>query len=387
MYDLRLKSDKVENILIYSDKLASFEYSDNHPFKPGRAKQMMDLLNRYSLIFEENQDIIEPEPIDEELLCLFHDKEYIDLLRKCEKGEFDLEMYGAGLGTADNPVIQGMYEFSKLAAGATHMGAIMLLDNRARMVFNPVGGFHHAGHSHAEGFCYVNDLAIAIADLVKRGQRVAYIDIDVHYGNGVRDAFASTDKVLTISTHESGMTLYPWSGFEDDFGIRNGKGHTVNIPLLKGSDDEVFLYCFESIVPPLIEAFKPDIVVAEIGGDMHRDDPLGHLNVTSNGFVAAVNKINEFSPKVLVTGGGGYNVFKTAALWTLAWAVLCDIEPEDYYAGIVGGMMYGPETDSGTLHDKPFVLEGDLKDLCVENARDIVDYLKKNLFPMHGIKA
>ncbi len=375
-----------QNILIYSDRLASFEYGENHPFKPLRAKQFLELLNRYSLIFEQNQQIIEPIQIDEDLLYLFHDREYIELFKKSEKGEFTLEMYSVGLGTEDNPVMHGMYEFSLTAAGGTHQGALMLYRDEARFVFNPLGGFHHAGRNHAEGFCYINDIAIAIAELVRKGMRVAYIDTDVHHGNGVQDAFYDSNKVLNISLHESGKTLYPWSGFEDGIGIKEGRGYNINIPLLRGSDDEVYLYAFESIVPPLIKKFNPDIICAQIGGDIHREDPLAHLNVTSNGYEKVINTIKELSPRLLALGGGGYNVFKTAALWTLAWATICDIEPQDYYAGLVGGMMYGPETESGSLNDEPFVLTGTEKEQCLEHAQTVVRFIKELLFPLHGLK-
>jgi len=124
-----------------------------------------------------------------------------------------------------------MYEFGLITSGATYEGAQMLFNGEARVVFNPIGGFHHASHDHAEGFCYINDIAIAITDLINKGQRVAYIDIDAHHGNGVQDAFYHTDKVLNISIHESGETLYPGSGFEYEVGAGKGAGYNVNIPL------------------------------------------------------------------------------------------------------------------------------------------------------------
>ncbi len=375
-----------QHVMIYSDKLASFDFGPTHPFKPSRAKQMMALLQRYSLLYEKNQLIIEPGPLTEEELCLFHDRKYLDLLKGAGHGGFTVEMLEAGLGTEDCPIVPGLWDFCLNVTGGTWRGAAMLAEGAARVVFNPLGGFHHAGRAHAEGFCYINDLAVAIMDLARRGLRVASIDIDVHFGNGVRDAFADRSDVLCISIHESGMTIYPWSGFVEDIGEGGGRGYTVNIPLMQGSDDEVFLGAFEAVVPPLVEAFRPDVVVAVIGGDTHREDLLGHLNLTSIGFERAIRIINRISPRLLVTGGGGYNVYKTAALWTLAWAVLCGLEPADTYAGIIGGMMYGPEALSGTLRDDPYVVTGNLKERCSEYARDMVDYIKKNVFPIHGIR-
>jgi acetoin utilization protein AcuC len=376
----------MNNILIYSHELAVAEYETAHPFKPFRAKIFHELLKRYYLIFEPNQKVLEPKPLDEELLYLFHTREYIELLKKGAKGEFTTEMLSAGLGTGDNPIFPSMYTLPLHAAGGTQMGATLLLNNEARFVFNPIGGFHHAGKDHASGFCYINDIAVSITDLIRKGQRIAYIDIDAHHGNGVQDAFYDTDRVLKISFHESGETLYPGSGFEFEVGAGRGRGYNVNVPLNAETDDEVYLYAFESVVPLLIESFKPDIVFAVIGGDTHRTDPLAHLNLTSNGYSALVGIINDISPKILAMGAGGYNVFKTAALWTLAWARFCGLKPQDQYAGLIGGLMYGPETEAGNLDDEPYVLDGGTKDLCLRQARRVVDFIKEQIFPIHGIR-
>jgi len=376
----------MDNILMYSDEISRVEYDPNHPFKPGRGKHLLELLKRYSLIFEQNQKVLEPEILDEELLYLFHTKYYIELLKKADSGDFSLDMLEAGLGTGDNPLFPGMFRFSLITSGGTYHGAQMLMNNEARFVFNPIGGFHHAGRNHAGGFCYVNDIAVAIKDLISKGQRVVYIDIDVHHGNGVQDAFYQDQKALTISIHESGKTLYPWSGFENEIGSGEGVGYNVNIPLLKGTDDEVYLYAFEAVVPPLVKKFKPDILFAQIGGDVHREDPLAHMKLTSNGYKKVIQIINGLCPKILATGGGGYNVFKTSALWAVAWAAFCGITPQDHYAGAVGGMMYGPETHAGNLEDEPFVVKGIDKEECFTHARDMVHYIENTVFPIHGLK-
>ncbi|MCP4130826.1 MAG: acetoin utilization protein AcuC, partial [bacterium] len=241
------------------------------------------------------------------------------------------------------------------------------------------------GKDHAEGFCYVNDIALAITECLKKGCRVAYIDIDVHHGNGIQDAFYGNKNVLTISLHESGRSLYPGSGFENETGINEGLGYTVNIPLLKGSDDEVYLYAFESLVPQLVTNYKPHIVFAEIGGDTHIEDPLANLALTSNSYKEVIGIINKISPKIMATGGGGYNPSKTAALWTLAWAAFCGIEPEDHFAGSIGGMMYGPETDSGNLDDAPYYAPKVEKDRTLHHAENIVAAIRDTVFPIHGL--
>ena len=376
----------MQNVLIYGDELASAEYTPSHPFRPIRAKLFLELLHRYHHLYDGQVSIRKPEPLPEELLYLFHEKSYIDLLKKAERGEFEPDMLQAGLGTEENPVFRDMFRVAVTIAGGTYQGAMLLLEDDVRCVFDPVAGLHHAGRSHASGFCYINDIAIAIAALVKKGVKIAYIDIDVHHGDGVQDAFYDTDRVLTVSLHESGETLFPGTGFETEIGAGPGTGFNVNIPFRAGTDDEVYLSTFEALVPPLVERFKPDIVFATVGGDTHRDDRLAHLNLTSNGYKKVVSRINDLSPKILAMGGGGYNVYKTAALWTLAWSALIGAEPQDKFTGLVGGMMYGPEAEAGTLEDLPFVLEGEEKRLCVEYAERVVKSIKEKVFPIHGLQ-
>ncbi len=375
----------MENVLIYDDQLSSAEYTPDHPFKPVRAKLFVELLHRYYNINDERFAVKTPEPLEEELLYLFHDRAYIDLLKKAERGEFAPEMIQAGLGTEENPIFKGMFHLALTIAGGTHEGAMLLAKGEARCVFDPLSGLHHAGRDHAAGFCYINDINIAIADLLRMGQKVAYIDVDVHHGDGVQEAFYGTDRVLTISLHESGETLFPGAGFETEIGVGKGKGYNVNVPLRAGTDDDVYLTAFEAIVPPLVEHFRPDVVFAQIGADTHRDDKLAHLNLTSNGYKRVVSRISEVSPKIMAMGGGGYNVYKTAALWALAWSALVGTEPEDKFTGLVGGMMYGPEADAGSLEDLPFALEGREKELCLQHANRVVRYLKETVFPIHGL--
>src|SRR5208337_3210667 len=185
---------------------------------------------------------------------------------------------------------------------------------------------HHAGRMRAAGFCYINDIDIAIADLVRKGRRIAYIDIDVHHGDGVQEAFYGTDRVLTISLHESGETLFPGTGFETEIGEGEGRGYSVNIPMPPSSDDELFVYAFDEVVPSLLKKFKPDIVVSQLGVDSFITDPLTHLKYTTNGFCEVVGKIKELSPRWIALGGGGYDVTNVAKAWTLAWAIMNEVD-------------------------------------------------------------
>jgi acetoin utilization protein AcuC len=258
------------------------------------------------------------------------------------------------LGTRDNPILSGIYEWSLLAAGGTHGAMRRIINGDALVGFNPLGGFHHAMPGHAEGFCYINDVVIALRYALGTSSRrkIAFIDLDAHHGNGVQEAFYGDPGVLFISLHETGRSLYPGSGSETEMGKGEGRGFTVNVPLEPGTDDEVYEFALESVVFPLVKCFSPDIIVAEIGADALVSDPLTHLKLTNNSYQKAVRRMMELSPKILALGGGGYDLYRTARCWTLAWSILNGLEPSDEFAGLVGGMMFGPEMEVGSLSRK-----------------------------------
>ena len=398
------RAEKFASGFIYSDELANYEYSPTHPFKPIRAKLTLDLCRRYGLIERPWIRLITPQPLGFEALAEFHDPTYLKFLqavsaKAADKGlrpdapgigqegsfDLDLQILRYGLGTDEHPIFPGVYEYSALTCGATLLGAQMVASGEIRVAFNPVGGFHHGAKDHAEGFCYVNDVAVAITHLLKKDVRVAFVDIDAHHGNGVQDAFYQDDRVLKISFHETGREIYPGSGFEDEIGAGKGKGYNVNVPLPRETDDEAFVRAFEEIVPPLLNAYAPDMVIAELGADTHVGDPLTHLSLTNNGYCLAVRKLAELAPKILALGGGGYDLYKTARSWTLAWAILNKLEPRDEYAGIVGGMMFGPEVEMGDLHDKEVYTVGIVKRQINKEIDRILDFIRQNVFPIHKI--
>src|SRR5690554_3587055 len=176
-----------------------------------------ELCYRYGLLDASWIEVMEPSPATEEVMLEYHLPQYVEALKDANSGSFDFTMLEYGLGTGDNPVFKGVFDFSLLVLGATILGAELISAGRADTVFSPVGGLHHAGYDHAEGFCYVNDIVIAINRLIKSGmKRVLYVDIDAHHGNGVQDAFYDRSDVLFISLHQSGETLYPGSGFENE---------------------------------------------------------------------------------------------------------------------------------------------------------------------------
>ncbi len=378
---------KQGSLFVYSDEMSWFDFGPDHPFKPERAAKTYELCNRYGVMFHPWMTILEPEAVDKSLLSLFHETEYLRLLEDASQGQVSLEMLERGIGTPDNPILPGIYEWSCRAAGGTCSALYRIMNQEALVGFNPLGGFHHARAGYSEGFCYVNDIVIAVLNMLNKfpHAKVAYIDLDAHHGNGVQDAFYDDPRVMFFSIHETGKNLYPWSGHETEIGAGDGRGFTVNIPMEAGSDDDIYNFVFSQVVPPLLNAFSPDVIVAEIGADMVVSDPLTNLKLTNNGYQKAITELVRLCPRILALGGGGYDIYSTAKCWTLAWSILNGLEPEDEFAGLVGGMMFGPESEVSSLHDRPYATTGEIKEKATAEARRVVDYLKKEIFPIHGI--
>jgi len=377
----------MESVFLYSSRCNEIEIGEDHPFKPYRAKLVYELCYRYGLFDHPGIKIMDAGCAEEEVLLGFHTAEYIDMLKRANTGCHDFQMLNCGLGSGDNPVFKGVFDFSLLVVGAAMMGAQLIADGKADLAFNVNGGFHHAKPSYAEGFCYVNDIALAINFLLKQGyERIVYVDIDAHHGNGVQDAFYDTDKVLFFSFHQSGETLYPGTGFENEMGAGKGLGYTVNVPLPQDTDDDAYVRTFMNIYPPLVEAYKPQIVVALIGLDTLNRDPLAKLCCTNLGYSKVVKAIRESCPKTLALCGGGYSIPDVVRGWTIAWAVLNGLTPRDQFEGIIGGALYGHERPGFALYDAPFQVSPSLKESVDRFVDDKVDFVRKNIFPIHGVK-
>ncbi len=351
----------MKSAFIYTGDFARFDYGSGHPLKPVRLKLTYDLILACNLLSPGDPRLARPVPAQREDLLSFHTKEYLNALESANSGRPAAGRDVYGLGYGDNPVFPGMYDWSALIAGASLLAADLVDSGEAAVAFNIAGGLHHAQPSRASGFCYVNDPVLAIKLLLGRGRRVAYIDIDAHHGDGVQNAFYGTDRVLTISLHETGRVLFPGTGFEEETGSDAGAGCSVNIPLPPETDDELFVRAFRGAVPPLIDRFRPDVIVSQLGVDTFRTDPLAHLNVTTNGFCEVVRTIASFSPRWVALGGGGYDIANVARAWTLAWAVMNGVEAP---AGIPGEFLrlHPGAGFPATLRDEPFQLTGPDKD-------------------------
>ncbi|GAB4435332.1 MAG: acetoin utilization protein AcuC [Anaerolineae bacterium] len=308
--------------LIASETLWAGGHPPDHPLRPERLRDTWEMLHAYRAFEGSHTQIVPPRMATFEELATVHTERYLDAVRRLSNGDHTVKGSRFGFGSGDNPVFSGMWESEGLKVGAALVGAELLLCGAADVVFSFAGGLHHAGRNYASGFCVFGDGAAAIHKLVAAGWRVAYIDIDAHHGDGVQNAFYEDDRVLTISFHESGRYLFPGTGFTRDLGRGRGEGYSVNVPLQPYTDDAVFLWAFEQVVPPLVERFQPDVVVAQLGVDAHWRDPLTHLALTTHGLEALFKGIQQLGYPWLAVGGGGYDRRVVPRAWTLAWGVM-----------------------------------------------------------------
>jgi acetoin utilization protein AcuC len=320
----------VKTAFIYSDAYFDYDYGETHPLKVYRLKLAYELIRSYGLLEFPSVLVIPTRRAEDEELVLFHGREYLDALKQASEGKAPPgSSYRFGLGPGDNPVFKGVYEWSQWVTGATLQAAELVGSGERDIAFNIAGGLHHADPSRASGFCYINDGVIGIIKLLKQGNRVAYVDFDAHHGDGVQRAFFRTDRVLTVSLHEAGYSLFPGTGYEHEIGEGQGRGYSVNVPFPPFADDDVYLWAFERIVPPLLERFQPDVVVTQLGVDSFYTDPLANLHLSIQGFEAVVRRMKELAPRWVALGGGGYDVSNVARAWTVAWAVMNGIELSD----------------------------------------------------------
>ncbi len=370
-------------VLLHSEELEAYHYPPECPFNSQRASKAVQILSSMGMLSGRRRSVRAPQPADRATLEKLHTPAYLDALQQAESGHLPIEAFQMGLGTGDNPVFVGMYDYAALATGATLLGAELIASDEAAAAFNPSGGYHHAMPGRAAGFCYINDVALACHALTERGKRVFYLDIDVHHGDGVQAAFYDRSDVMTLSLHESGQTLYPGTGFEDEIGEGEGEGYAANVPLPMGTYDEAYLRAFEAVALPLLDAYDPDAIVLEIGMDALAGDPLAHLNLTNNAHAEVIAWLQQRGKPILATGGGGYHVENTARGWALAWNVLCG-EDDYHHLGGIGGVMLESTEWHGGLRDRqraPGALERATVDAAVDATLGAV---RRNLFGLDG---
>ncbi len=378
-------SKSKKNVLVYSKQFSRHSYGANHPLKVERLQLTMDLINAYGLFDTSGEPWVEAQEADEQDLLLVHTPDYLEMLKRVNTGRMVPQAWEYGLGSGDNPIFPGLYDWSKQVTGATLECIRQIREENCQIAFNIAGGLHHAMPSRASGFCYLNDPAIGIARMIRAGLRVVYLDLDVHHGDGVEAIFYNTDKVLTISIHQHGDTLFPGTGFPDDIGQGPGLGYAVNIPLAPGTGDDLFFRVFMDVVPRLVRAYKPDVLVTQLGVDTLATDPLANLNLTTDGFAKLVHEIKSWGIQWVALGGGGYNIMNVARAWTKAWAIMKGIEVPD---ALPEAFVRKHQIELGqrfTLSDPPHTMNGAIIDRAQQLATSVVTKIKEHIFPLIGV--
>ncbi len=316
--------------LVHSEELGGYDFGSEHPMAPGRVHNTVELARQLGVL--DRLDVVAPPPVDLELLARVHDPAYIAAV---QRGLPDPEF---GLGTTDNPVFEGMHDISALVTMATVEAARSVWSGEALRASNISGGLHHAMPRSTSGFCVYNDLAVAIRWLLDNGcERVAYVDVDVHHGDGVQAIFYDDPRVMTVSLHETPACLFPGTGFPDEIGGPGAEGTAVNVALPPGTTDAGWRRAFHAVVPDVLAAFQPTVLVTQHGCDSHEHDPLADLDLSLDGQRASYLALAELADRLCAgrwvsTGGGGYALLHVVPR---AWTHLL---------AIVGGEPVPPET-------------------------------------------
>uniref|UniRef100_A0A8C7P576 Histone deacetylase 2 n=1 Tax=Oncorhynchus mykiss TaxID=8022 RepID=A0A8C7P576_ONCMY len=312
----------------YDGDIGNYYYGQGHPMKPHRIRMTHNLLLNYGLY--RKMEIYRPHKATAEEITKYHSDDYIQFLqsiRPDNMSEYSKQMQRFNVGE-DCPVFDGLFEFCQLSTGGSAAGSVKLNRQQTDIAVNWAGGLHHAKKSEASGFCYVNDIVLAILELLKYHQRVLYVDIDIHHGDGVEEAFYTTDRVMTVSFHKYGE-YFPGTGDLRDIGAGKGKYYAVNFPLRDGVDDESYELIFKPVMAKVMEMYQPSAVVLQCGADSLSGDRLGCFNLTIRGHAKCVEYIKSFNLPLLMLGGGGYTIRNVARCWTYETAVALDTEIPD----------------------------------------------------------
>lgn len=394
----------------WDERLTDYHFGPDHPLAPVRVELTMRLAHEFGLWSQPGVTVAPPAPATDADLELVHEARYVATVRAISRwtehpdardGLEGNQLSVArmfGLGTEDNPVFPGMHEASALVTGATLAAAHAVWSGSAQHGASIAGGMHHAMATHASGFGVYNDVAIAIAWLLEQGaERIAYVDIDAHHGDGVQTAFYDDPRVLTISLHQHPATLFPFTGLPTETGGPAAEGSAVNVALPAGTKDAPWLRAFHAIVPPLLRQFRPQILVSQHGADTHRLDPLANLEVSIDGQRAAHAAIHALAHdqadgRWLLTGGGGYDLVQVVPrTWThlIAEAAGQPIDPgtptparwRDYVTRRTGLRAPDQMTDGTAARFEPFESGYDPSD-PVDRA---IMATRNAVFPLHGL--
>ena len=326
-------------LLVYSPALVQYDHGPSHPLRPVRVKLTRELVAAYGILQDAGVEERPPRVASDQELGLVHTERYLDAVRRAGAGEPG-DWWRFGFGPGDNPIFPDMHEASARVAGGSLVAAEAVLDGSFDHAFNPAGGLHHAMPEAASGFCVYDDPAIAIARLLDGdAERVAYVDVDVHHGDGPQAIFYRDPRVLTISLHESGRYLFPGTGFTDERGAGEAEGTVINVPLPPYTSDELWLQAFREVVPTEVRRFAPDVLVTQLGCDTHHTDPLAHLALSTAAYREAAGLLHELAHETaggrwVATGGGGYQWARVVPrAWTIYFSEMAEVEVPDELPG------------------------------------------------------
>lgn len=326
-------SDRVA--LVYSPEIVAYDHGPQHPLKPVRVLLTRELIAAYGILGSSHVTEVPSREASDEEVGLVHTAAYVEAVKAAGSGEPG-DWWAFGFGPGDNPIFPAMHEASARVVGASIDAARLVLEGVADHAFNPAGGLHHAMPERASGFCVYDDPAVAIRWLLERGvERIAYVDVDVHHGDGPQAIFYDDPRVLTISLHESGRHLFPGTGFVSERGEGKAEGTKVNVPLPPWTSDEAWLEAFREVVPPLVRRFDPDVLVTQLGCDTHHTDPLAHLALSTRSYREAAVALHDLAHEVaagrwVATGGGGYQWARVVPrAWAIYFAEMAGVEVPD----------------------------------------------------------
>ncbi|KAF5288210.1 hypothetical protein FQA39_LY03978 [Lamprigera yunnana] len=350
--------------------IGSYYYGEEHPMKPIRILITHNLILNYG--FYKEMDIYYPQKASAEDMMKFHSDDYISFLKSITlENTFEQHSQMKQQFHINNecPVFHGLYKFCQASAGGSISGAIRLNKWASDICINWGGGLHHAKKSTASGFCYVNDVVLGILELLKYHQRILYIDIDVHHGDGVEEAFYTTDRVMTVSFHKYGK-YFPGTGDMKDNGAGNGKYYAVNVPLRDGMND----YSYESIFVPIIrkvmETYRPNALVLQCGADSLTGDRLGCFNLTIRGHGKCVEFVKKYNLPFLMLGGGDYTIKNVSRAWTYETSIALGAEISNEL----------PYNDYFEYFKPDFKLHINPSDMTNCNAPEFLNKIKTRLF-------
>jgi len=309
---------------VWDPRIATHVYRDDHPLKPKRLIGVHDTLKRLGAFDRTGSKILAPRAATRAEIERIHAPEYVEAVARAS-AEPDRDYSAWGLDPhRDTPPFKGMHEVSLLTTGGSLIAMEEVMSARLRVAFNGSGGLHHAMRRRASGFCIYNDPAIVCGLLADRGMKVAYVDIDAHHGDGVQAAFYETDQVLTISLHETGRSLFPGTGFADERGRGRGAGYSINVALPPYTDGVAYVRAFDAVVPPLVQRYRPDVLVTQQGIDSHFDDPLTNLMVSTQAREHVVRHFASTTTPWVAMGGGGYSLDAVRRSWSMEFLIMLD---------------------------------------------------------------